>query len=337
MIFILKKIRFGILGAGAVAYENTGLFNQNPNVELVSVTSRTKEHAEKFAKKFEMTSYYTDYNTMFEKEDIDAVVICTPNYLHAEMAIAAAEARKHVFCEKPLTTNLEDANKIIAAVNKAKIIFMYAAHQRFWTAYQILKEIIDKEVLGEISFVRARFSHKGPYTSWRASSKDRWFFDKVKAGGGVLLDLGIHHIDTLIWLFGDISELTGASMGTFCKEMTWEDVASVVFKFKSGIICELETSWCDLPSNIIEVHGFNGIISLQALNYKSEPKIEFFPKKLKRNELVQSLKPDMFMENVKKKMTDHFVECILENKEPVANAIDGKKALEVVISAYKLC
>ncbi len=332
----MDRIRLGILGAGSVANENTSLFNMNPNVELVSAASRTEEHASQFAEKFKMKSWYTDYKQMLENEVIDAVVINTPNYLHAEMAIAAARAGLHVFCEKPLTTNLEDADNIIAAVEKAGIKFMYAAHQRFWTNYLILKEIIKQDALGKISFVRARFSHKGPYTTWRASSKDRWFFDKEKAGGGVLLDLGIHHIDTLLWLFGEVKEILGASAGTFCKKMYWEDVASVTFRFKSGIIGELEVSWCDLPSNILEVHGHDGIMSLQALSYKGEPKIEFFPKKLKRNQLIQSLSADGFLENVKKKMTNHFIESLLENKEPIVSAIDGRNALDFVISAYRL-
>ncbi|MHA1377069.1 MAG: Gfo/Idh/MocA family protein [Candidatus Helarchaeota archaeon] len=332
----MEKIHFGIIGAGAVGYENTSLFNQNPNVELVSVASRTKEHATEFAEKFKMKSWYTDYKEMLEKEDLDAVAICTPNYLHAEMAIATAEAGKHIFCEKPLTTNLEDADLIIETVKKTKVKFMYAAHQRFFTGYQILKEIIDNEVLGKISFIRARFTHKGPYTSWRASSKDRWFFDKIKAGGGVLLDLGIHHIDTLIWLFGEISEVTGASLGTFCKKMDWEDVANVIFKFRNGILGELEASWCSLPSNIIEVHGHDGMLNIQALSYKLNPKIEFFPRKFKKNELIQKLTPDTFVENVKLKMTNHFIDSIIKNKNPIVTALDGRKALEFVILAYKL-
>lgn len=332
----MEKIRFGICGAGAVAYENTSLLSMNPNVELISVTSRTEEHAKEFAEKFKMKSHYTDYREMLEKENLDAVAICTPNYLHAEMAIAAVEAGKHIFCEKPMTTTLEDANSIINAVKKAKIKFMYAAHQRFFTGFQILKKIIETEILGRISFIRARFTHQGPYTTWKAKSKEKWFFDKEKAGGGALLDLGIHHIDTLLWLFGEISDIQGASLGTFYQDTSWEDVASVVFKFQSGIIGELEASWCALPSNIIEVHGFNGFLNIQALGYKLAPWVEYFPKKLKRNELIQSLTPDTFLENVKKKMTDHFIECIIEDKEPIATAEDGKKALEFVISAYKL-
>ncbi|MHA1299120.1 MAG: Gfo/Idh/MocA family protein [Candidatus Helarchaeota archaeon] len=332
----MNKIRFGIIGAGAVGYENTSLFKQNQNVELVSVASRTEEHASEFAKKFKMEKWYTDYKEMLEKEELDAVVICTPNNLHAEMAIAAAESGIHIFCEKPLTTSLEAADLIINAINKAKIKFMYAAHQRFFSGFNLLKEIIEKGVLGDISFVRARFTHKGPYTSWRASSKDKWFFDKNKAGGGVLLDLGIHHIDTLIWLFGAISEVTGASLGTFCKKMVWEDVASVTYKFENGTLGELEASWCALPSNIIEVHGYNGMLNVQALSYKASPNIECYPRKLKKNELIQKLTPETFLENVKLKMTDHFVESIIEDRDPIVSVIDGKKALEFVISAYKL-
>ncbi len=330
----MEKIGIGIIGAGAVGYEHIQLYNTSEFVKVLGIVTRTEEHAKEAAEKFGIESCYTDYHELLKRDDIQAVSICTPNYLHKQMVIDAAKAGKHILCEKPLATNVEEVEEMIKAARDSNVILMNPSHQRFIPILENVKSVLN--LLGTITFVRYRFAHQGPYTHWKAMSKEKWFFDAEKSGGGVLLDLGPHALDLLDWFFGDVELVQGALFNTFIKPTKNEDTAILLLKFKSGTIAELDTSWASNPEfNEIQIYGTDGTIKIDM--WERTP-IEFMPTKLKRNKIIKELSFEGLLQQVavsKRNMMHHFIDCIRNNKKPEMSGELGKKILQVILAGYK--
>ncbi len=330
----VDKIKVGVIGAGAIGYAHIQGYQTSGKAEVVGIVTRTEEHARQAAEKFGIESWYTDYHKLLKRKDLDAVSICTPNYLHAQQVIDSAKAEKHILCEKPLATTLDEINQMIKAVREANVFLMNPSHQRFIPILENVKSVLD--LLGTITFVRYRFAHQGPYTTWRAMSKDKWFYDTEKAGGGVLLDLGPHALDILDWYFGDIEAVQCAILRTFAKPIKNEDTAVLLLKFKSGIIAELDTSWASNPEfNEFQIYGTEGTIKVDL--WERSP-IEFLPRKLKRNERIKKMNFQGIFQQVsvaQRKMIHYFVDCLCNKKEPEFTGELGRKILRVILAAYE--
>ena len=330
----MDKIGVGIIGAGAIGHDHIRGYQTSGHAEVLGIVTRTEAHAKLAAEKFEIASWYTDYQDLLKRDDIDAVSICTPNYLHAKMAIDAAKAGKHILCEKPLARTLEEVDAMISAASKAGVYLMNPSHQRFVPVLENIKSVLD--LLGKITFVRYRFGHEGPYTHWRALSEEKWFFESEKSGGGVLLDLGPHALDLLLWYFGDVETVQGAVMHTFEKPTKVEDTAILLLKFKNGIIGELDTSWASNPAfNEFQIYGTNGTIRVDV--FERTP-IEFLPNKLKRNKKIKELSFQKLLEQIstaQKKMIHYFVDCVRNQKQPEIKGEIGRKILQVILAGYE--
>ncbi len=330
----MDKIKVGIIGAGAIGYSHIQGYQNSGHAEIVGVATRTAEHGKLAAEKFNVEAWYTDYRELLKRDDLDAVSICTPNYLHARQAIDAAKAGKHILCEKPLAMTLEEVDEMIKAAYEAKVFLMNPSHQRFIPILKDIKEVLDQ--LGTITFVHYRFAHQGPYKAWKAQSKEKWFYDEKQAGGGVLLDLGPHALDLLDWYFGDVELVQGALLKTFEHPTKSEDTAILLFKFRNGILAELDTSWASEPEfNEFQIYGTKGTIKVDL--WERAP-IGIMPKKLKRNEKVSQLPLTGIFAQVsvaQRSMIHYFVDCVRNNKEPEMNGELGKKILKVVLAGYK--
>ena len=330
----MDKIGIGIIGAGAIGYEHIQLYRTSEYAEVLGIVTRTEEHAKKCAEKFGIESWYTDYQELLKRDDIQAVSICTPNYLHKQMVVDAAAAGKHILCEKPLAKTIEEVDEMIKAVKDSNVILMNPSHQRFVPVLENVKSVLD--LLGTITFVRHRYAHQGPYTHWTAMSEEKWFFDTEKSGGGVLLDLGPHALDLLDWFFGEVEVVQGALLNTFEKPTKNEDTAVLLLKFKSGILAELATSWVSNPkANEVEIYGTNGAIKMDLWERFT---IEFLPKKLKRNKRIKELSFDGLIEQaavMKRNMMHYFIDCVRNKKKPEMDAELGKRILKVILAGYE--
>lgn len=330
----MEKIGVGIIGAGAVGYEHIQGYRQTGQAEVLGVVTQTEAHAKKAAEKFGIKSWYTDYQELLNREDIKAVSICTPNYLHKKLVIDAAKAGKHIICEKPLAITIDEAEEMIKAADDAGVILMSPSHQRFVPVFQNIKAILD--LLGTITFVRYRFAHEGPYTSWKPISDEKWFYDAKKSGGGVLLDLGPHALDLLDYFFGEVAIIKSAIIKTFARPTTCEDTAILLLQYKNGIIAELDTSWASNPAfNEIEIYGTEGTIKIDV--WERSP-IQIMPKKLKRHVRIKELSFEGVLQQIavsKQRMMQYFVDCILESKKPEMSGELGKKILQIILAAYQ--
>ncbi len=221
----MKEVRIGMIGYGFMGRTHTNAYLQSPRFfptehrpVLKAVCARNKDKAQQFADRWGYESVETDWRELLKRDDIDAVDICTPNNLHREIAVAAAEAGKMILCEKPLAMNSAEGETMVAAVEKAGVANMVWYNYRRVPAVTLAKQIIDSGKLGRIFHYRANFLQ-----DWTISEDvpqggtATWRLDVQAAGSGVTGDLLAHCIDTAIWLNGSINNVT-AMTETFVKE-----------------------------------------------------------------------------------------------------------------------
>ena len=221
-----KELRIGLIGYGFMGRTHTNGYKRVgdffPDLEyrpvLQAVCGRTEERTKAFADQWGYKSYETDWKKLIERDDIDAIDICTPNDYHAAPAIAAAEAGKMVLCEKPLARTTEESLPMVEAVEKAGVANTVWYNYRRVPAVTLAKQIIDSGKLGQIFHYRANFLQ-----DWTISEElpqggeGLWRLDAAAAGSGVTGDLLAHCIDTAIWLNGGIKDVSAVTE-TFIKE-----------------------------------------------------------------------------------------------------------------------
>lgn len=217
----MKKVRIGMIGykfmgkAHSHAYRDLPFyFDLDTEPVLQTIVGRNEGAVKIASEKLGWLSYETNWRRLLEREDIDVIDIGTPNHMHAEIAIAAAEAGKHIICEKPLAMNTEEAAKMWKAVQKAGVVHMISYNYRFVPAIQYAKRLIADDVLGEIYHFRAQYLQDwimdpGFPLVWRLRKED--------CGSGSLGDLMAHSIDLARFLVGEIKEVN-AMMETFIKK-----------------------------------------------------------------------------------------------------------------------
>lgn len=221
-----KELRIGLIGCGFMGRTHSNGYNRVrnffPDLEylpvLKAVCSRNEANAKAFAEQWGYESYETDWKAVIAREDIDAIDICTPNNMHAEIAIAAAKAGKMILCEKPLARTLEEAYQMVDAVNEANVKNTVWYNYRRLPAVTLAKQIIDSGKLGRIFHYRAQFLQ-----DWTISADvpqggaGTWRMDADVAGSGVTGDLLAHCIDTAMWLNGGIKDVSAVTE-TFVKQ-----------------------------------------------------------------------------------------------------------------------
>ena len=196
-------IRIGLVGIGGMGTVHYNEYKKIDTAKVVAVADVRADMAKEKTQK-DNVSVYDSMDSLLSNEQIDMIDICTPSYLHAELAIKALEAGKHVICEKPMSINTQDCERIIRAVSKSGKLFMTAHVVRFMKAYEYLKNIIDTKELGN----PVHFDMK------RISSIPRWSFDDwmrdVSKSGASPIDLSIHDIDFIQYVFGEPKKVLGA-------------------------------------------------------------------------------------------------------------------------------
>jgi predicted dehydrogenase len=221
-----KELRIGLIGTGFMGRTHSNGYNRVANFfpdlaytpVLKAVCSRNKEKVQAFADQWGYESVETDWKVLIARDDIDAIDICTPNDTHAEISLAAAAAGKMILCEKPLSRNLAEGEKMVEAIEKAGVASTVWYNYRRVPAVSLAKQIIDSGKLGKIYHYRANFLQ-----DWTISAdlpqggEGLWRMDIEAAGSGVTGDLLAHCIDTAMWLNGAITDVSAVTE-TFVKE-----------------------------------------------------------------------------------------------------------------------
>jgi myo-inositol 2-dehydrogenase/D-chiro-inositol 1-dehydrogenase len=196
-------VGIGIVGSGFIAGAHAEAFARLPRATVRAVASRSAGRAAEFAGRWGVPAWLTDFRELADRPDVDVVCIAAPNALHRDIAVAAAQAGKHVICEKPLARTLREADEMISACAAAGVLLMYAEEICFAPKYVRAKELADEGALGEVYLVRQTEQHFGPHSDW--------FWDPEQAGGGVLMDMGCHGIEFARWVLGKPAARTVAA------------------------------------------------------------------------------------------------------------------------------
>jgi UDP-N-acetylglucosamine 3-dehydrogenase len=330
-------IKIGIIGAGSIVrHRHLPETQENEYAEVGAVCDVVEERAKEMAAKYNCKAY-TDYKDLIADKDLDAVIVAATNTTHAEMTIAALEAGKHVLCEKPMATNLQDAQKMIDAAEKTGMKLMIAQNQRLEAANQKAKEIIQSGKLGKVLTFRSVFGHPG-CEYWAIDGESTWFFKKSITAMGCLGDLAIHKLDLLHWILEDDYVELCAFADTLSKTypdgelIDVEDNATVILRTKKGATGTVIVSWTyQKEDNSSTFYCENGVLHLYAdpeydiiIDYDHE-----------RAEYHKTGKKSTNVEQVKSGIIDAFVDCIVNDTEPLIPGIEGYKALETVVACLE--
>ena len=229
------SVKLGVVGTGAISQVvHVPIFAEREDVDLVSVADADLHKAETLSRRFRVP-LVMEAEELITDESLDAVVICTPNHLHETMAIAALEAGKHVFVERPLATTAAGTQRVIDAAERAGRILVAGMPHRFRPGAGALRSAIASGELGEVYGVR------GLWMTRPAAVRPSWRQDRAQAGGGVLIDLGIPTLDLCMWLL-DFPEIARVSCITTPREAAVEDAATVLAETRDGVALTLEVS-----------------------------------------------------------------------------------------------
>ncbi len=326
-------MRIGIIGCGAIArFRHAPECMLNPQIEIAGFFDLVKDRAKEMAGKYG-GRVYEAYENMISDEKVDAVIVCTSNATHAEVTIKSLKAGKHVLCEKPMATTVDDGILMSKTSKECGKLLMIAQNQRMDAAHIKAKEIIKSGIVGKVVSFRTEFSHSGPENWGVDKTKGTWFFNKSMAILGAMGDLGVHKIDLMRWMLEDEFASVTAVMGAFDKRTSEgkpigvDDNAICLLTTQNGAIGTITASWSNYGSvdNSTTIYCSNGVVKILA---EQEYGVEATLKS--REKILYSLP-----EQVKSGIVDAFADAVINKKESPISGEDVVKTLKVVFSAME--
>jgi UDP-N-acetyl-2-amino-2-deoxyglucuronate dehydrogenase len=320
-------IRYGIVGCGHIAKKHVAAIKAVEGAELVAVCDTNEERLSEFA--VDGVRGYTDLKDMLAS-DVDVVCICTPSGIHAPLTIQAAEAKKHVIVEKPMALTLEDADRMIDACEKNGVKMAVVHPNRFRPAVVELRKQLEQGAFGKIGHANAtvRWNRNQAYydqAPWRGTKA---------MDGGVLMNQAIHNMDLLLWMMGDIEEISSYH-ATRIRNIEAEDTSVSVIRFKNGALGVLEAAVTIYPKNLEEslsIFGEKGtaVIGGPTANWIKEWKFEGLPDEEAQN-TIRRVEQDPFGIPGHQCIIQDMTEAVLKDRKPVVSGEEGRKALSFVI------
>lgn len=306
----MSVVRWGIIGAGDIVRKRVAAAIRDvQNGELVSISRKDPALAEAAASEAGARKWFSDWREQIVDPDIDAIYVATPVFLHAEQTIAAAEAGKHVLCEKPMALTVAECDAMIAACRSNNVKLGIAYYRHFYSVIRRAKEIIASGEIGRVSLAQVNaFEH----INMQSGDPRHWFVEKAKSGGGPMMDFGCHRIEVLVNLFGEVDRVASVvSASIYQREV--EDTAVASLHFASGATATVAvTHATNVPKDTLQIFGTDGCIEIPVLN---SGRLVVTSRAHQREE---NLLPAA---NIHQPLVGDFVESILQDREP---AVDGK-------------
>jgi predicted dehydrogenase len=320
----MKQLRWGLIGCGDIARKRIApALRDSALCELLAVSRAQAELAETFAKEFGARKWYADWKELLLDEEIDAVYIATPVHLHAAQTIAAAEAGRHVLCEKPMAMDVAECDQMIAACRANKVKLGVAYYRHFYPAVERIKSII---AAGEIGVVVLAQINAFEWFNPAADDPRSWLLKKQVSGGGPMFDFGCHRIEVLTSIFGRITAVRALTTNAlFDREV--EDTATALFQFEKGVSGVLSVSHATLePRDSLNIFGSLGSIRVSILN---EGKIRVVGRLGERYEV----RPPAA--NLHAPLIDNFVDAIMSVHEPAVSGEVGRTVAMIEEEIYR--
>lgn len=328
-------LKIGIIGCGKIAQvRHIPEYEENANAQLYGFYDINMDRAKELAEKYNGKSYES-YEDLLSDPEIEAVSVCAANHVHAEITIAALKAGKHVLCEKPMATTLEECEAMVQAVKESGKFLMIDQNQRLAKAHVEAKKMIDAGMIGDIVTFRTTFGHGGPETWSIDPGKSTWFFDRKQAAMGAMADLGIHKTDLIQFLISQRVVETTAKIMTLDKKdaedqlIGVDDNAICIYKMSGGAVGTMTASWTyyGAEDNSTVLYGTKGIMRIYddpvhtiVVIDKMGTRTEYDVEAIQTNDNQTS-----------SGIINLFMDCLMEEKEP---EISGESVLHAMRAVF---
>lgn len=289
---LIEPLRVGVVGLGWAGRTHVESFLRLPDVRLIGLADPDGDRLSAAGQAYGVSHLYSDYEPLVSRDDVDAISVATPNFLHAPVAIAALNKGKHVLCEKPMARTGPEAEAMVDAALKAGRVLQVAFNHRARADVQALKRHVDSGGLGRIYYANAYWLRRSGIPGLGS-----WFTNKQMSGGGPLIDLGIHVLDMALFLLGEpravtVSAATYAELGprgrgaSGSKKMDVgtafevEDLASAFIRLANGATLTLETSWATHrkvgDEFGVTLYGTEGGAEIKITNYDRQDTLRIY-------------------------------------------------------------
>ena len=335
------KLKIGIIGCGMITKErHAPEYYANENCKVVGFFDKDIQRAQAMAEKY--GGVVCDSVDELLSMDLDAVSVCVANAMHAEIAIKALNAGKHVLCEKPMAVTLEQCEAMVEAAEKNQKILMIGHNQRFAAAHQEARRLIQDGAIGKVLSFETKFGHGGP--EFWTKTPDTWFFHKSQAAFGVMADLGIHKTDLMHYLLGEPIVKVQAIMNTLDKRypdgtlIDVDDNSFCFYQTESGVTGIMHVSWTFYGNekNSTVIYGTKGVLRC----YDDETNALIWERKdggIVRFDLGYISKNSDATLGIHNNtgVINEFVDSILNQREPLTSARESLKAMRVIFAALE--
>jgi UDP-N-acetyl-2-amino-2-deoxyglucuronate dehydrogenase len=329
-----EKMRFAIIGGGVIAPSHARAIAGNSKAELVAVADIDTDKAKAFAADFSIPDVYADYEELLKRDDIDVITIAVPSGYHADVAVAAAQAGKHILCEKPLDITSDNMTRMIAAGRKANIKLGCVFQRRITPASIVAKQAVVAGKLGKLVLGDAyQKNYRSPQYYKSAGWRGTWAVD----GGGALMNQGVHGIDLIQWLMGDVQSVFAYS-APLVREIEVEDTAVAVVKYKNGAFGVIQGTTSVYPGqeSRFELHGEKGTIIFDDTGFKQwkfegveEETPQVAPRVSAKNDPTQIASDGHFL------IVDDLIQAIVEDRDPMVTGEEARKSVDLILAIYE--
>ena len=317
------NMKWGLIGCGDISQKRVApALVELDNSTLVSVARADYSKAEKFAHEFGAAKWFKDWQDLVKDEEIDAVYVSTPVFVHAEQTIAAAEAGKHVLCEKPMAIDRFDCGKMIDACKSNGVNFGIAYYRHFYPVVNRIKSIINSGEIGLPIYVLIK-NHES--FNCKPGEPRYWLLEKEKSGGGPMMDMGCHRIEVLLNLLGPLTDAKG-TLTNVIYERDVEDTAIGNFLFANNSTAVIVSTHASSESqDTLEIWGCKGSVHVSSLNAGKMRIVNA------AGERVEEIPPHA---NFHLPLIDDFVNAVAENREPGVTGEMGRKVTLALDKIY---
>jgi predicted dehydrogenase len=319
----IERVRWGLTGCGDISRKRVApAVRDSSHSELIAVNRGQPQLAESFAKEFGARRWYEDWRELLRDDEINAVYVATPVNLHCPQTVAAAEAGKHVLCEKPMALNVEECDRMIAACEANNVKLGIAYYRHFYPVIARIKELLKSGEIGVPVMVQVNsFERFNPGPDHPRA----WLLRKEASGGGPMFDFGCHRIEVLANMLGPIAEVK-ATMGRSLFEREVEDTAIAMFRFESGVFGSLAvTHAAREPQDTIDLFGSEGSIHVTAL---TEGRMRVVTADGERDEVHPSAS------NIHQPLIADFVDAVINDRSPRVTGGIGRMVADLEERIY---
>ena len=337
----MKKLNVGIIGTGWPGQQHALALAKIDEAKLQAVAEVDPARRSAFEKEFSPEKSYEDYTELLKDQEVDAAIICLPNFLHFPASLAALEAGKHVLCEKPPTMNLAEMKVLREEAAKRRLVYYFSRQFRFTPAMRAAKKAIEDGRLGKIYHAQTMFIRSRGIPAWGGG----WFTDKKRSGGGALIDIGIHALDAVWFLMGSprpvsISAKVFRNFAHLVDVPVFdvEDAAFAFIRFENDAVVQLETCWAgnltdDIPprppfgQEMVNstVYGTKGAVRLKPLTLFEDQNGTIVPVLLQ----AAGDEPGGFELQLR-----NFLDAINGSAPPINNADQAVELMEIIEGVY---